>query len=70
VRDRYSERRFHLRYIVLIRNPSNKALDVIMAADEDRIVEFETEDAAEQWAAESKICRAWGYQVVQVWADV
>jgi hypothetical protein len=53
-------------YIVLIRNPSNQALDVIMGADEDRIVEFETEDAAEQWATEIAVCRAWGYQVVKV----
>jgi hypothetical protein len=49
-------------YIVITRNPTSNELFVLR--DEDRILEFETEDDAIAAALRNPACRAWGAEVL------
>lgn len=58
-------------YVIVSRNPNNKRLIAIVdGADpeslDDRIAEFETEQEAIDAADNTTICKAWGYQVVEI----
>ena len=56
-------------YIILTRNPRTKALVAIVEehpADMNTLTELTTEGEANKVAQLIPICRAWGYQVVEV----
>jgi hypothetical protein len=54
-----------MKYVILVRNPSNYRVIGINAED-DALESFETEDEAEQCAAQQPLCQAWGYQIVEL----
>lgn len=54
-------------FIVLTRNPSNGAMIAITDSDiNDKLAEFATEAEASDAAANVPVCRAWGYQIIEV----
>lgn len=53
-------------YIVVTRNPGTKKLIGITDFDDGEIAEFETEESASEAAANTTICKAWGYQIVEI----
>lgn len=53
-------------YIVVTRNPKNRKLIVVRDTDTEDPEEFETEDAAATAADGMMVCRAWGYQVLEI----
>jgi uncharacterized protein GlcG (DUF336 family) len=53
-------------YIVTTRNPRSGKLVVIVENDEGDVSEFKTEDEANAAAAETTVCKAWGYQLVEI----
>lgn len=56
-------------YIVVTRNPHTKRLVVITETDHrdnDLISEFPDDDAARAMAEKQVVCRAWGYDVLEV----
>lgn len=58
-------------YVIVSRNPTNKRLIAIVdSGDPDRgdeqIAEFKTEQEALDAAENTTICKAWGYQVVEI----
>jgi len=53
-----------MNYIILTRNPGS---NMIVAIDDDgEIAMFETEDDALACAHQQVLCKAWGYQIVEV----
>lgn len=53
-------------FVILMRNPNGKALTCVTDNDGEDMAEFNSEDEAEQCAEEQMLCKAWGYQVVEV----
>lgn len=56
-------------FILATRNPHNGKLLIVAEADDsypDLPAEFETEEKAIEAAANTTICKAWGYQIVEV----
>lgn len=56
-------------FIITTRNPKTKRLVAIVADEEDSawtIAEFETEETAAEAASNTTLCKAWGYEVVEV----
>ena len=51
-------------YCIVIRMPSGALLPVV--ADEDVIMEFETEGLANDTAKDMPVCRAYNFQVLEV----
>lgn len=52
-------------FIVALRNPRNGKVLTLMEEDETTS-SFATEKEADRVAGESALCRAWGYQVLEV----
>lgn len=52
-------------YIIVMRNPRNKKLLAIVDRD-DNVDEFATAADAERIAEGAEICRAWGYEILEV----
>lgn len=53
-------------FVILTRNPRTGQLIAIARSDDDEIAEFKTEREAVDAAAETTLCRAWGYDVIEV----
>ena len=53
-------------YVLFTRNPATKKLIAIVENDDGDISEFKTEDEAEAAANDTTVCKAWGYQVIEV----
>lgn len=56
-------------YIITTRNPSNKRLVIITYSDtrdNERVAEYKTERAARKVADNQVVCKAWGYEIVEV----
>ncbi len=53
-----------MNYIILVRNPHNKR--VLCIADDDAPTMFDTEEEAEDCAKDQALCRAFGYQIVEL----
>lgn len=54
-------------FILVCRNPSNQHLLIITEGDAaDEPAEFVDRDAAVQAADNTPVCKAWGYQVIEV----
>jgi hypothetical protein len=51
-------------FVILTRNPRTRQL--IAITGEDEIAEFKTEEEAAEAAANTTICKAWGYDVIEV----
>jgi hypothetical protein len=56
-------------YVIVTRNPSNGKLIPITEGEGDDVAEFETEGQALAAAANTTVCMAWGYQIVDVGAE-
>jgi len=54
-----------MNYIIVTRNPNGKGVLAIMGED-DSVMQFETREAAEETASNQVLCRAWGYQIVEL----
>jgi hypothetical protein len=52
-------------FIILVRNPRDKRVGAIQDDEPGVIHEFPTEGEAERFARSSKLCQAWGYEVVE-----
>lgn len=53
-------------YVIIIRNPSNKKLLAVTEEDGDAVAEFSSESEANDAAHETTVCRAWGFEVVEI----
>jgi hypothetical protein len=54
-------------YIITCRNPRTKTLVIVMTDEDDpNPAEFNTEDEAHMAAHNTTICKAWGYEVIEV----
>lgn len=53
-------------YVILTRNPRTRELIAIVGSDDDGIAEFRTEKEAAETAAKTTVCKAWGYDVIEV----
>lgn len=53
-------------YILLTRNPKNDRLIAIADDDHGNLAEFGTEIEASDAAHSTTVCKAWGYQIVEV----
>ena len=51
-------------YIIVCRNPTSKKLVVIM--HDEKVAEYETEEAAFSAAQDIAVCQAWGAEIVPV----
>lgn len=54
-----------MNFIILTRNPNGRGVLAIMGED-DSIMQFETREAAEKAASNQVLCKAWGYQIVEL----
>jgi hypothetical protein len=52
-------------YIIAIRNPRTNKL-VLVTNDDETVCEFESERDAMIAADNTSICKAWGYEVIEV----
>jgi hypothetical protein len=52
-------------FIIAFRNPGNKKLDVLLD-ENDRILEYPTEEEADAIAEKIPACVAWGYSLLEV----
>lgn len=53
-------------YILLSRNPRVNKLVIVTDGEDNLPAEFESEEEAIDAAHNTTICKAWGYQVVEV----
>lgn len=53
-------------FVILTRNPRSRQLIAITGSDDDGLAEFKTEQEAADAAAKTTVCRAWGYDVIEV----
>lgn len=53
-------------YIVVTRNPRTKTLIVITDFDGEEVAEFDHKDRATEAADGTTVCKAWGYQIVEI----
>ncbi len=55
-------------FIILVRNPQNGAVLTIndWADDLEFVAQFEDEEAANKAAQDQPLCKAWGYQLVEL----
>lgn len=56
-------------YLIVTRNPRTKQAIAIMDGTseyDERLAEFDTEEAANEAAANTTVCKAWGYQIVEI----
>jgi hypothetical protein len=57
-------------YVILVRNPKNKKLFAVTDGEDtgsfEYCAEFGTEQEATDAAHDTTICKAWGYEVVEV----
>lgn len=53
-------------YVIVTRNPLTKRLVLVMEDDGDNVAEFESEQDAMDAADNTTICKAWGYELVEV----
>jgi hypothetical protein len=52
-------------YIIVMRNPSNRHL-LLVQDDNEKILEFGTENEALETAKKVSACRAWGCEIVPI----
>jgi hypothetical protein len=52
-------------YIIATRNPRTKRL-VLVVDDDENVAEFESEQEAIDAADNTTICKAWGYELIEV----
>jgi hypothetical protein len=55
-----------MNYIIVTRNPTTKKLAIITDGESDVPAEFEDEREAMDAADETPICKAWGYEILEV----
>lgn len=56
-------------YVIITRNPRSKQAIAIVEGDngyDEHMAEFETEEAANEAAAHTTVCKAWGYQIIEI----
>lgn len=53
-------------YIILSRNPSVGKLVIVTDGDDNVPAEFKSEEKAIEAAHNTTICKAWGYEIVEV----
>jgi len=53
-------------YIILSRNPRTGKLVIVTDGDDNVQAECETEEEAIESAHNTTICKAWGYEIVEV----
>lgn len=53
-------------YILLTRNPRVKKLVIVTDGDDNVPAEFESWDEARAAADNTTICKAWGYEIIEV----
>lgn len=53
-------------YIIATRNPRTQKLVLVTNDDGETVAEFESESEAKNAADKTTICKAWGYEVVEV----
>jgi hypothetical protein len=53
-------------FILTTRNPRSKKLVIISENDDGDPAEFKTESEALAAAAETTVCKAWGYDVIEI----
>jgi hypothetical protein len=54
-------------YVIAVRNPRSKRLSFIMK-DDETVAEFESEEDAREAADNTTICKAWGFELVEITA--
>lgn len=55
-----------LSFIILARNPRTRTLIPVVNDDGETIAEFSSETKAIEAAADTTICKAWSYEIVEV----
>ena len=55
-----------INYIIVTRNPSTKRLALVMDESGEHVAEFESDQDAMDAANNTTICKAWGYEVLEV----
>lgn len=56
-------------YVIVTRNPRTKQAIAIVEGEngyDEHMAEFETEELAEQAAANTTACKAWGFQIIEI----
>lgn len=56
-------------YVIITRNPHTKQAVAVVEGEngyDEHIAEFETEEKALDAAHNTSICKAWGYQLVEI----
>lgn len=53
-------------YIIVTRNPRVKKLVIVTDGDDNVPAEFKTEREAAEAASNTTICKAWGYDILEV----
>jgi hypothetical protein len=53
-------------YVLMTRNPKNGRLVAIVDDDHGNLAEFGTEAEAADAADHTTLCKAWGYEIVEV----
>ena len=53
-------------YIIVSRNPRAKKLVIVTDGDDNVPAEFKTEGEAIEAAHNTTICKAWGYDVIEI----
>lgn len=53
-------------YILATRNPFTKRLVLVTEDDGENVAEFESEQEAMDAADNTTICKAWGYELVEI----
>lgn len=53
-------------YVIMTRNPGSGRLIAVVDNDDCDISEFATEKEAVEAASNTTICKAWGYEIVEV----
>jgi hypothetical protein len=53
-------------FILVTRNPRNKKLVIVTDGDDNVPAEFKSEIEASDAASETTICKAWGYDVIEI----
>jgi hypothetical protein len=53
-------------HVIFTRNPRSRGLFIMLASDGDNVMEYATEKEATEFAESRPVCKAWGYQIVEV----
>jgi hypothetical protein len=53
-----------IRYVILLRNPQNDCVTAIKL-DNDDLMTWESEEAAQTFARGHMLCKAWPYSIVE-----